>query len=102
MRLHTALLLLAVAGAAHADPLAGGDPAAGKKAFDEANCNGCHVKMTGGEPGRLFTRPERRVRDAQSLLKLVRFCISRTGASVFPEDEVNIASYLNRAYYKFE
>lgn len=98
----TALLLLAWCTASHANPLAGGDPVAGKKAFDEANCNACHVKITGGEPERLFNRPERKVSDAQALLKLVRFCVSRTGASVFPEDEVNIAAYLNRAYYKFK
>lgn len=102
MRLHAALLLLATSGACLANSLADGDPVAGKKAFDEANCNACHVKITGGEPERLFTRQDRRVNDAQALLKLVRFCISRTGASVFPEDEVNIAAYLNRMYYKFK
>lgn len=102
MRLPVLLLLFALPGASHADALAGADPAAGKKAFDTANCNACHVKLAGGDGSGIFTRADRRVRDAQALLKLVRFCVARTGAAVFPEDEANIAAYLNRDYYRFK
>ena len=88
--------------ALHADPFPKADPKAGKKYFDEAKCNACHVSLMGGDGDRIFTRPERRVRDAQALLKMVRFCISRTGAAVFPEDAEHIAAYLNQQFYKLD
>lgn len=93
---------LFLATAAGADPFPNADPNAGKKYFDEAKCNACHVSLMGGDGNRIFTRPERRVRDAQALLKMVGFCVSRTGASVLPEDIEHIAAYLNQQFYKFK
>jgi mono/diheme cytochrome c family protein len=86
----------------HAEPFAKSDPKAGKLAFDEANCNACHAGRMGGDGNRMFTRPERRVKDAPALLKQVRFCVNQTGANVFPEDIEHIAAYLNQQFYKFK
>lgn len=94
----TLLLPLAL----HADPFPNADPRAGKQAFDEAKCNACHISRVGGDGNRIFTRPERRINDPQALVKLVRFCVSQTGASVFPEDVEHIAAYLNQQFYKFK
>jgi len=90
-----------LAGIAHADPFAKADPKAGKSLFDEAQCNGCHASRMDGDGNRMFTRPERKVKDAQGLLKMVRYCVSQTGAAIFPEDTDHIAAYLNQQFYKF-
>lgn len=86
----------------YAEPFPKADPKAGKQAFDEAKCNACHVSLMGGDGNRIFTRPERRVKDAQALLKQVRFCVNQTGAGLFPEDVEHIAAYLNQQFYKFK
>lgn len=90
-----------LATAAHADPFAKADPVAGKKYLDEAKCSACHAARMGGDGARMYTRPDRKVKDAQGLLKMVQFCVDRTGAPVFPEDVVHMAAYLNREFYKF-
>lgn len=94
------ILLLPLA--LHAEPFPKADPRAGKQAYEEAKCSACHNARMGGDGDRVYTRPERRVQDAQSLLKMVRFCVDRTGASVFPEDVEHIAAYLNQQFYKFK
>lgn len=105
MRVKTALALafaaLCLAAAAHADPFPKANPQTGKRLFDEAGCGACHNSLMGGDGGRIFTRPEHKVRDAQGLLKMVRFCVSQTGAQIFPEDMEHIAAYLNQQFYKF-
>lgn len=88
--------------AARADPFANADPKIGKKYFDEAKCNTCHASLMGGDGNRIFTRPERKVKDAQALAKMVRFCVGQTGAGIFPEDIDHVAAYLNREFYKFK
>ena len=95
-----AALLLPVA--ALAEPFPKADPAAGKRAYDEARCGGCHEKLMGGDGNRMFTRSERKISSPPALLKMVRFCVDRTGAQVFPEDTEHIAAYLNREFYKFK
>ena len=99
--LTTTIVALFIATAAHADPFAKADPGAGRNLLEEANCNACHVKRMGGDGSRMYTRPDRRVSDAQGLLKMVQFCVDRTGAAVFPEDVVHMAAYLNQQFYKF-
>ena len=93
-----ALLLPA---AASANPFPKADPAAGKRAFEEAKCGACHDKLMSGDGNRIFTRSDRKITTAPALAKMVRFCIDRTGASVFPEDAEHIAAYLNQQFYKF-
>ncbi len=83
-----------------AEPASRSDPSAGKRLFDEAKCNSCHDKMMGGDGNRIFTRPDRRITTTSALEKMVRNCITRTGASLFPEDAEHIAAYLNQQFYK--
>lgn len=94
------ILLLPLA--LHAEPFPKADPGAGKQAYEEAKCSTCHNARMGGDGDRIYTRPERRVQDARSLLKMVRFCVDQTGAGVFPEDVEHIAAYLNQQFYKFK
>jgi mono/diheme cytochrome c family protein len=105
-RIAYALLALATAASIHeaagADAFPKADPVAGKRLFDEAKCNGCHDKIMKGDGNRIFTRPDRKIGSAPALEKMVRFCIDRTGASLFPEDAEHIAAYLNEHFYKFK
>ncbi len=93
-----ALLAISIASAA---PFPKGDPKTGKALFDKARCGACHVSMTGGDGSRLFTRPERKVRSPEALLKQVKFCSAQVGAQWFPDEEEHVAAYLNQQYYKF-
>jgi mono/diheme cytochrome c family protein len=97
-----AIAALWLSAAAQAEPFAKADPKTGKKLLDEAKCSACHASRMGGDGSRMFTRPEHKVNDAQSLLKMVQFCVDRTGDAVFPEDVIHIAAYLNQQYYKFQ
>ena len=95
------LAALLVPLAAAADPFPKADMAAGKRAYDEAKCATCHNKLMSGDGNRIYTRADRKITTAPALAKMVRFCIDRTGAAVFPEDAEHIAAYLNQQFYKF-
>ena len=99
-----ALALLAVAAAAAAQkqpaPFAGGDPKAGMTIV-ERDCVSCHAKQFAGDPDRMYTRPGHRVTTPQKLLAQVQACNTNLGKSYFPEDEENIAAYLNSEFYHF-
>ena len=94
----TALML---ASSALAAPFPKGDPKAGKALFDKAKCDACHASLMGGDGAKLFTRPERKMKSAEALLKRVTFCAGQVGAQWFPDEEEHVAAYLNQQYYKF-
>jgi hypothetical protein len=50
----------------------------------------------------MYTRPERKVKNPSQLLTQVRACNTMLNTGWFPEDEENVAAYLNREYYKFK
>lgn len=103
-RIAIALALAAVVPVAAAQkqpaPFAAGNADAGK-ALVERDCVSCHARQFAGDPDRIYTRPERRVTTPQKLLAQVRFCSANLGKGYFPEDEENVAAYLNREFYKF-
>ena len=94
----TALML---ASSALAAPFPKGDPKAGKALFDKAKCDACHASLMGGDGAKLFTRPERKMKSAEALLKQVKFCAGQVGAQWFADEEEHVAAYLNQQYYKF-
>lgn len=87
--------------AAHATPFAKGDPVKGKALHDKT-CTSCHVGMFGGDGSKMYTRPDHKVKTAQQLAARISGCNANTGAGWFPEDETDVAAYLNRQYYKFK
>ena len=95
------LLLLITAGLAQAEPFAQGDPVKGK-ALVEKNCVSCHVGMLGGDGSKMYTRPDHKVKTSSALLTQVRSCNTNLDVQMFEDEELNVASYLNRTYYKFE
>jgi mono/diheme cytochrome c family protein len=96
------LLGLVLSGAALAAPFPKADPAAGAKLFDEAKCGACHAQRFGGDGSSAFTRPDRKVKSAEALLKQVRACVTQLNVQWFPDEEEHVAAYLNQRYYKFK
>ena len=103
MRPSLLLLSLAfVAGTAHAAlPFAKGDPKAGRTLHDQS-CTTCHVKMFGGDGSKIYTRADRKTKTAAQLAGRVAGCNANTGAGWFPDDEANVAAWLNQQYYHFK
>lgn len=87
--------------AALAAPFDKGNAAAGK-ALNAQHCAGCHAGLTQGAPDTLYSRANRRVKSASSLAQQITTCNANLGNSLFPEDELNLAAYLNSAFYKFK
>jgi mono/diheme cytochrome c family protein len=98
-----ALTSLLAAALAHAgsDLFAFGDPAQGKKLYEQ-KCAACHVAQFGGDGSRIFTRPDRRIHTAPALLAQVQFCNTRSRAGLSAEDEQSVAAWLNQRYYKLK
>ncbi len=94
--------LLALPLLASAQPFSKGNPAIGKKLVTAANCAKCHSERVGGDGSRMYTRPERKVKNPGQLLSQVQTCNTMLNSGWFPEDEENVAAYLNREYYKFK
>jgi cytochrome c553 len=93
---------LVLTGAALAAPFPKADPAAGAKLFDEAKCAGCHAKRFGGDGSNAFTRPDHKVKSADALLKQVNACVTQLNVQWFPDEQEQVAAYLNQKYYKFK
>lgn len=94
--------LLALPLLAQAQPFPKGNPVIGKKLAMAADCAKCHSQRVGGDGSRMYTRPERKVKNPSQLLAQVRACNTMLNTGWFPEDEENVAAYLNRDYYKFK
>lgn len=95
------IFLVLSAGLAHADPFAQGDAKIGK-AMVEKNCIACHAAKFGGDGSGIYTRPDRKVKTAPGLIAQIRTCNTNLGLKWFEDEELHVASYLNKNYYKFE
>jgi hypothetical protein len=103
----TLLIPLAALTALHAapvlaDPFAGADQQVGRQLHAE-HCVACHARQFGGEDGSdIYTRFERRITTPDGLAQQITTCTTLLDLALFPEDELNIAGYLNAHYYKFK
>jgi cytochrome c peroxidase len=95
-------LLLLAAGAAHADPFAGGNPANGQKLFARYDCNSCHKGKMGGDGSAIFTRPDRIVTSAGKLIDRMEQCSGAIGKNLKTQEKLDLAAYLNQTYYHFK
>jgi len=91
------LSLLALAATANATA----DPKIGKTLHDQ-QCVACHAKQFGGDGSKIYTRSPRLINNRTALGQRVAMCATQIGAKWFPEDEENVAAYLNLQYYKFK
>ncbi len=94
------LLCLSVS-LAHADPFATGDARTGKQMVDK-HCISCHASNFGGDGSAIYTREDRRVKSTKGLIAQIRNCNTNLGLKWFEDEEMHVASHLNKTYYKFE
>ena len=81
-------------------PFAAGDAKTGK-ALVERDCVSCHAAKFPGDPDRMYTRAEHRVKTPAKLLAQVLACNTNLAKGYFPDEEEHIAAYLNLEFYKF-
>ena len=85
-----------------ANPLfAKADVTAGK-ALHEKNCISCHASSYGGDGAGIYTREYNKVKTSKGLVAQVRNCNTMIGLKWFDDEELNVAAYLNKTYYKFD
>ena len=101
MMKHLTLVLTLVALPAYANPFHKGDFAAGKQ-LHKSQCDGCHAARFNGDATRIYLRPDRRATNPDQLAQWLTTCNANLGNKLFPEDELNIGTFLNRTYYKFK
>ena len=77
------------------------DVAAGKD-LHEKNCISCHASSYGGDGSGIYTREYAKVKTSKGLVAQVRNCNTMIGLKWFEEEELNVAAYLNKTYYKFD
>lgn len=95
-------ILLLAAGFA-VSPVAGaGDMAAGEKLVQEKQCSTCHQRLVGGDGSQIYLRSDRRVTTLPKLHAQVAFCATQLKTGWFPEDEEDVAAWLNHRYYHFK
>ncbi|OHC62063.1 MAG: hypothetical protein A2045_04125 [Rhodocyclales bacterium GWA2_65_20] len=97
MRPILTLALLALATSSYA----AGDPVKGKALHDK-RCVDCHIEQFGGDGNKVYTRPTRIVKDRAALSRRVAHCATQTGAKWFPDEEEDVAAYLNKQFYHFK
>lgn len=78
------------------------DIEAGKALHQEHKCSACHQERCGLNEKDYYTRPNRKVTTQEKLIAQIAYCSSQLQLSFFPEDELNLAAYLNNAYYKLK
>ncbi len=72
------------------------------KALVEAHCIDCHASKYGGDGSAIYTREYNKVKTSKGLIAQIRNCNTMLGLKWFEDEEVNVAAYLNKTYYKFE
>ncbi len=92
--------LLLVSSYGSAEPFEGADALAGK-ALVEKHCISCHAANFGGDGSAIYTREHHKVQTSKGLVAQVRNCNTMLGLKWFEDEELNVASYLNKTYYKF-
>lgn len=102
MRTTTALALLLLPTLALANPFPKGDAKLGEQLVRKQNCESCHAEKMGGDGSAIYTRKDRIIHTPQALLQRVATCSTQTNAGWFPEDEINVATYLNQKFYHFK
>ena len=82
--------------------LAGANRKAGMTLHQEKACMSCHTQRLGGDGSAMYTRLDRKVRTPEKLLTQIAFCNTQLSAAMFPEDERDVAAFLNHDYYHFK
>ena len=101
MRYWLLISALCMSTGALAVPFEKGDATKGKTLADK-QCVACHVSLFQGDGSAVYTRADHKVRNPTQLAARISACNANTGAGWFPEDELDVAAYLNKRYYQFK
>ena len=73
------------------------------KTIDQQKCYACHAKKTGfGNGDMIYARSDGKVKSLADLKKMVSLCNAELRLDLFPEDEADVATFLNQQFYKFK
>jgi len=96
-------ILVVVFGALIGAPAFASPDLANGKAIDQQKCYACHAKKTGfGNGDMIYTRSDSKVKSRADLKKMVALCNTELRLDLFPEDELDVAAFLNQQFYKFK
>lgn len=85
-----------------AEPFPGADLANGQEIQTSKGCASCHSAKTGRDEAFIYLRDDRKVKTLFDLRRTVSMCNSQLQLGLFPEDERDVAAYLNAHYYKLK
>ncbi|WP_235823493.1 hypothetical protein [Azohydromonas sediminis] len=102
LHLATGLLAAGVGSSAAANPFPDADLANGRKIHFESKCAACHEEKTGRDAGFIYLRDERKVKSIFDLKRYVSLCNSELRLGLFPEDERDVAAFVNQQWYKLK
>ncbi len=91
-----------VLGALNIQTAGAADLANGEKLHTE-KCVACHAqKAVFGQPDIFYLKNDRKVNDFRSVKRMISLCNTELRLDLFPEDEQDIALFLNTRYYQFK
>lgn len=91
-----------LAGGARANPFPDADLANGREIHYAKRCASCHTEKTGREEAFIHQREDRKVKTLFDLRRYVSLCNMELKLELFPEDERDVAAYLNQQFYKLK
>lgn len=68
----------------------------------ERACTACHARMYGGDGSKMYTRDGRQLSNRLEIVQRVASCNATMNSGWFPDDEENVAGWLNDTYYRFD
>ncbi|MBF0135304.1 MAG: cytochrome c [Magnetococcus sp. DMHC-1] len=71
------------------------------RTLHEKSCMTCHAAKFGGDPHRIYTRPDHKKKNKKELVAMVAFCNQNVGTNWFDEEVADVAEYLDKSFYKF-
>ena len=78
------------------------DVANGERLHDE-KCVACHAeKAVFGQADIFYLKKDRKVNKPQDIKRMISLCNTELRLDLFPEDEQDIAAFLNSRYYQFK
>lgn len=101
LMLAAALLLATAASAQVPQAFKSANPDEGQKLVSERQCDSCHAQKWGND-GKDVYRPGKHIHNVAELRKQVNQCNTGLNLNLFPEEETDIAAWLNRSYYHFK
>ncbi|MBF0177639.1 MAG: cytochrome c [Magnetococcales bacterium] len=71
------------------------------RVLHDKSCNECHAAKFGGDPNRMYTRPDHKKKNKKELAAMVTFCSQSVGTSWFDDEVADVVEYLDKTFYKF-